>query len=56
LFSHGLPNQLAFLDEFFAPRQGPEIPKNGSPIPNKPHWRQNFAGGDVGYFGLIMVY
>jgi len=56
LFPIDLANQRAFSTEFFRPRQGPEIPKNGSPIPNKPHWRQNFKGANIRYFGLIMVY
>jgi len=46
----------AFSADFFVSRQGPEIPKNGSPIPNKPHWRQNVGGANIRYFGLIMVY
>jgi len=49
-------NPYAISAEFFAPRQGLEIPKNGSPIPNQPPWRHNFAGANVHYFGLIMVY
>jgi len=54
LCSNGLANQLAFSVRFFDFPKGSKIPKNGSPIPNKLRWHQNFAGASVGYFGLLL--
>jgi len=55
-FQETYPISVHFLGRSFDYPKGPEIPKNGSPIPNKPHWRQDFAGANIRYFGLIMVY